>query len=196
MPVLSPTLPDPGDALIPGGWLAYVSPPFIPQDAWPSPMMQGPCVEPPPLSAVLSPFASVPFPDPIVRGARVRTSLAVPLQNAGICTPCGAFIETWLAGAPIMGAPAQSATRWVIAGTSRDANDVPLPGCRVIVLEVGRLAIGEAPVVAEAISGVVDGTFSIDVPGPRFYTIIAYKPGDAPTVAGITLFPLTPTSVG
>ncbi len=134
------------------------------------------------------------WPDPPKNLRLLRASDFCPMSNATIITPCGTSIDTFMTGRPTLGAPMMSTTQWAIVGTTLDAADAPLPGCRVIVLEYGRLAVGESPVVADVISSEVDGTFSIPVAGNSGYQIIAYKPG-VPDVAGITLSPLTPTMI-
>jgi hypothetical protein len=80
----------------------------------------------------------------------------------------------------------ESAVRWAVTGTTYlDTESTPLAGCRVVVFNVGQLAVGQAPIVAEAISD-GSGNFSIEVPQNTGYEMWAYKPG-APDVGGITI---------
>lgn len=127
------------------------------------------------------------------------SSQGQPWSNATLCTQSGALIDTFMCtNACVLGAPFMSTTLWQIIGTTRDASGVPLPSCRVIVLAEGYLAVSAQAnaVIAETISSAVDGTFVINVPGNGGYGLIAYKPGEPPTVAGITIFNLNATSPG
>ena len=86
-----------------------------------------------------------------------------------------------------------STSRWMLTGTTRDSAGAALGACRVIVLEVGRLAVDGAPVVAETVSDGA-GSYSVAVPTNTAYQVLAYKPG-APDVTGATLNTVTPTQV-
>lgn len=113
-----------------------------------------------------------------------------PRSGAGIMTTGGGWIPTF-GGLPqpfCLG----STTTWQVTGQTLDSAGSPLPSCRVLVLEWGRLVVGQSPVIADVMSSAVDGSFAIPVPGNGDYQAIAYKPG-SPDVAGITLHPLTPT---
>lgn len=120
------------------------------------------------------------------------------MQNAVVCSPTGAMVETLTAPRATLGQPYMSTTRWQIIGTTRDSTGAALPSCRVIVVAQGYLAVGAQgnAVIAELISSAADGTFTVNVPGNGNYGLVAYKPGDAPTVAGGTTFALTATSPG
>lgn len=92
-------------------------------------------------------------------------------------------------------APATSTVRYAVSGTTLDSAGTPLPGCRVIMIDVSRLAVGGAPVIGDEMSSGVDGSFAIAVPSNGDYMIIAYLPG-SPDRAGVTLHPLAPTQIG
>lgn len=85
-----------------------------------------------------------------------------------------------------------SSQRWVISGTTRDNDGAALGFCRVVILETGRVAVGEGAVAAEAISDAA-GLFSIEVPSGTDYWGIAYLPG-SPDRAGISLHPMSPAA--
>jgi hypothetical protein len=112
--------------------------------------------------------------------------------NAGIASPCGAWI--WLDYTPLVNPLLWAAQRWVLTGITKDSTGAALGNCRVVVLETGRLAVNAAPIVAETISD-GSGNYSVDVPMNTMYEAIAYKPG-SPDVAGITRNDLTPASNG
>jgi hypothetical protein len=108
--------------------------------------------------------------------------------NAGIATPCGAWI--WLDYTPLINPFEQATDRFVIAGITKDGTGSALGGCRVVALETGRLAVSGCPIVAETISD-GGGNYSIEVPLNTAYELIAYKPG-SPDVAGITRSDVVP----
>lgn len=202
MPVILPTLPDPTDVVAQGSYLQPAPSIATAIDS----DVGGTNTELPfgvdlAFSQMVEEGPENFWPDPPVPACLpVRSSLqtAQPFQNAVICTPTGAIIDVLERGNVLLGQPFMSTTLWQIIGTTRDAAGVALPSCRVIVLAQGYLAVGAQAnaVIAETISSSVDGTFTINVPGNGDYGLIAYKPGDPPTVAGITLFNLIATSPG
>jgi hypothetical protein len=114
-------------------------------------------------------------------------------SGAGIATPTGAWV--WLDYTPLLAPLLWASNRWVISGTTRDSFGAPLGNCRVIVLETGHLAVGQAQaVLAEGVSD-GSGAFSIEVPQNTAYEVIAYLAG-APDRAGIGVNTLTPTANG
>lgn len=188
MPVICYVLPDPTDVVIQGSVLperiAAVS-------VLDSSVVAGPNMESPILSLLLEengPDLWWLDPSPITVFASPEWA---PRANGGIATPCGAYIPVRWESDPRLGKPNMSTTRWEVAGTTYDASNNPLPGCRVVLLDIGALAVGGTPVIREQIS---DGTgkFSISSPGNGNYQVIAYLPG-TPDRAGITLHPVVPT---
>lgn len=111
--------------------------------------------------------------------------------NAGVSTPCGAWI--YLDYTSRLSRFVQGTERWTISGTTRDSAGVALGTCRVIALEIGRVAIGGAPVAGETISD-GSGIYSVEVPMNTPYQMLAYKPG-SPDVGGVSVTPLMPTQV-
>ena len=91
--------------------------------------------------------------------------------------------------------PETSTVRYAVTGSTLDSGGVALPSCRVVMLDMSRMAVTGSPVIGEAISSAVDGSFSIPVPSNADYILIAYLPG-SPDRAGVTLRPLTPTQIG
>jgi hypothetical protein len=94
---------------------------------------------------------------------------------------------------PVVGVQFGGVPRWFLTGTTRNSAGVALGDCRVIVLEVGRIAVQGAPVVAETVSDGA-GAYSVEVPLNTAYQVLAYKEG-APAVTGATLNTVTPTQV-
>ena len=87
----------------------------------------------------------------------------------------------------------QNTARFQITGVTRDSAGTALGTCRVVMLEVGRIAKGEMPVVAETISD-GSGNYTIEVALNTAHQGIAYKDG-SPDVAGISIDGLTPAQV-
>ena len=79
-------------------------------------------------------------------------------------------------------------------GVTVDEARVPLGNCRVVIFDVGQLAVTGSPVVAETMSD-GSGNYSVAVPGPTALQAIAYKPG-SPDVAGITRADVVPDANG
>lgn len=178
-----PPILDPPDLVIPGGLLALLGRGI---DATPSQIgAELPGLQPMPMVPT-----SLGLQEPQMIPPRAMDAEgAVPYQNRVV----GHYLTPVPFGPPLLSLPLVGTTSlWVIAGQTLDSAGAPLPSCRVIVLQWGRLVVGEAPVIADVVSSAVDGSFSIPVPGDGEYQAIAYLEG-SPDLAGITLHPLTPT---
>jgi hypothetical protein len=113
--------------------------------------------------------------------------------NAGIATPCGAWID--LDYTPLILTMLQASNRFAIAGVTYDSAGAALANCRVVALETGRMAMDlQEAEVGETISD-GSGNYSIPVGLNTAYQLTGYKPG-APDVAGITRNDVVPTAVG
>lgn len=119
-----------------------------------------------------------------------RPILLPERQNSGISTPSGNLVVN----ERVMRTFIQSNERWLLTGVTRDKDGNPLGGCRVVILETGRIVVGEAPVVQETISD-GSGNYSIEVIGNTAYQATAYLPG-APDRAGITRNVIVPIANG
>jgi hypothetical protein len=183
-----PPLSDPTDLVIQGGVLALLpraitaTPALVPVDP-----MNVETVAPIPAEPS---YFGLPEPQMLPPRALAQDAEgAVPLLNLVV----GHYLTPVPFGPPRCTLPSiGSTTLWVIAGQTLDSSGSPLPSCRVVVLQWGRLVVGEAPVIADVVSSAIDGSFSIPVPGDGEYQAIAYLEG-SPDLAGITLHPLTPT---
>jgi hypothetical protein len=129
-----------------------------------------------------------------VRHARLRSPFDGSMigANAVICTPCGAVYPVDI-GNHLMDEYVGATSRWQITGVTRDNAGATLGNCRVVMLEVSRIAVGETPVVAETISD-GSGNYTIEVALNTAHQGIAYKDG-SPDVAGISIDTLTPAQV-
>lgn len=133
-------------------------------------------------------------PTPNVEVIRSPFAGSMIRNNAVISTPCGALIPFEI-GRRTMSDFVGAATLYALSGVTRDNAGVALGNCRVVCLEVGRIAVGAAQaVVAETMSDGA-GSFTIATPGNAQYQLIAYKSG-SPDVAGISLSTLQSTAVG
>lgn len=112
--------------------------------------------------------------------------------NACICTAAGAIIDVPL-GNHIMLPTLTSTELWKIEGVTREELGAVLPFCDVLVFEVGRLSIGEAPVVARTTSD-ASGNYSVFVPTNVSYWVAAYRVG-SPDAGGVSLMTIKPTQV-
>jgi hypothetical protein len=110
--------------------------------------------------------------------------------NAGISTPCGAWIP--LDFPPLLRRFEQATDKWQIIGQTRTGAGAPLGAVKVLALETGRLNIPGAPVVGEALSD-GSGNFAVDVPMHVAYQLTGYQVG-FPDVAGITRNDVVPTT--
>lgn len=148
----------------------------------------------PVVDAVLAPLPD-PSPPPFVDVVAQAVSVGPSLQGNVVPRPRTITLEPQTelypvpprAGPP----PGRASSRWYLTGVTRDSGGTPLGDCRVIVFEVGRLAVTGAPVVAEAMSD-GSGAYSIEVPQNTLYQVLAYKPG-APDLTGASV-QTTPTA--
>lgn len=126
--------------------------------------------------------------------SRLRNSFAGTMiaNNACIATPCGTLIPMDPCGI-VLNRFEQADVRWQLVGVTRDSAGAALGTCDVIVMEVGRLAVDGAPIVARTTSD-GSGNYTVEVPLNIAYQVISYKTG-SPDVAGITLNTLTPVAV-
>ncbi len=75
--------------------------------------------------------------------------------------------------------------QFILLGTTYDRlGTTPVPGCRVLILEAGALAIGTPTVVIGETVSDGSGNYSIQVPG-RPVQVLVYLPG-APDLAGVS----------
>ncbi len=119
----------------------------------------------------------------------------VAMDRPGASAVRVAYGECYLPSlTPLVRERAASTQRFAITGTTRDNVGAPLAGCRVVIMETGRLAAAACPVVGETVSDGA-GAFSVEVAGTADYFLIAYLPG-TPDRAAITLHPLTPVAIG
>lgn len=134
------------------------------------------------------------MPDGLLPNPRLMSQETCSLiaNNATISTPCGALICVQI-GQHIMDTFVESTSRWVLSGVTKDSSGAALGSCRVVVLETGRIGIGQLPVVAETISD-GSGNYSVPVASNTAHWEIAYKAG-SPDVAGATVNNVTPTQV-
>lgn len=111
-----------------------------------------------------------------------------------IATPSGSLVDVFSLGNCCMLKDfVQSTSRWLVTGVTRDSAGAALGTCRVVALEVGRIQIDGAPVVAETISD-GSGNFSLTVPMNVAYQLLAYKAG-APDLGGVSVVTSTPAQV-
>lgn len=104
--------------------------------------------------------------------------------NSCICTPCGntVFVNPNPTELPLW---IQSTASFAVQGTTVDSTGAALPGCRVVVFDVGQLYTGGNPIVGETVSN-GSGVYSVPVPYNTDYQVIAYLAG-SPDVAGVTI---------
>lgn len=121
---------------------------------------------------------------------RLKNGTLMMRQNAGIVTPCGAWI--WLDYSPLINPAMWHSGGWALTGVTRNSAGAALGGCRVMALDVGQIAITGAPIVAESISD-GSGNYSVPVPLNTAYQVIAYKSG-SPDVGGVSLNTITPVN--
>lgn len=144
---------------------------------------------------------------------RLKNGELYARANAGVATPCGAWISRdW---APLLSRYVGPSDTFTITGTTYTGAGVALAGCRVVVFETGRIAVVEnrsetariqsagnpngkvwesvSPVVGETVSD-GSGNFSITVPMNVAYQLTGYLTG-SPDRAGITKNTVVPGSV-
>jgi hypothetical protein len=109
--------------------------------------------------------------------------------NAGIATPCGAWISMDYSTFPRW--YLQATELFAIVGTTRDSAGAALGNCDVIAFEPGKMVFQGAPFVGQTTSD-GSGNYTIPTAGNGAHQVIAYKSGP---VAGISLNMLTPTKV-
>lgn len=110
--------------------------------------------------------------------------------NYSICTPCGAVIPVPLGKATGLQTFQQSTSRWVLPLKTKTSAGVNLESTRVMVMDVGQLAVGAPAIQAEAITD-VNGDATVEVPLNTKYLVVAYKPNQG----GTSTQELTPTQV-
>jgi hypothetical protein len=110
-------------------------------------------------------------------------------NNAGIATPCGAWVT--IDYSPLIMLYLQATERFAIVGITRDSAGAALSGCDVIAFEPGKMVYQGAPFVGQTTSD-GSGNYTIPTAGNGAHQVIAYKSGP---VAGISLNTLTPTQV-
>jgi hypothetical protein len=124
---------------------------------------------------------------------RIKTGQLQMRVNAGIATPCGAWV--WLDYTPLLNSLSWASERWGISGVTKDSTGAALGACRVIARESGRMELdGAESEVGETVSD-GSGNYSIEVPLNTAYQLTGYKAG-APDVAGITRADVTPSQIG
>jgi hypothetical protein len=121
-------------------------------------------------------------------------------QNAGIATPCGAWISMdW---PPLLRRFEQATNSFTIVGQTVTGAGAALGNVRVVVYETGRIHVPveesparfltQSPVVAETYSD-GSGNFSMAVPMNLHYQLTGYLTG-SPDRAGITRNDVVPTA--
>lgn len=123
---------------------------------------------------------------------RLKTGILHMRVNAGIATPCGAWV--FLDWSPLLSPNLWATERWQIAGATKDSTGSALAGCRVIVNKTSRLSIdGIEAATAETVSD-GSGNYAVEVPLNMTYQLTAYKVG-SPDVAGVSRNDVTPTQI-
>lgn len=187
MPVLLNSLPDPTTPTLEGDELDIVVPdPPLMQTRWLLAViaMNTPIVPAAPNFGTM--LGALPIaPREVVRDACTGGLMTA---NAGIVTPCGAWVPTRCASLVLF--DRYSTTRWTISGTTRDSTGTALGNCRVVALETGRVAVGESPVVGQTESD-AGGVYSMTVPMNTAYWLLGYKIG-SPDVGGTTIVNVVP----
>lgn len=150
----------------------------------PSSVMAGLSAYPPMASNVATTFDGRP----------IATATMASRANGGICTPDGVTVPFTRTNSDLMTCyTPQSTQRWVLSIITQDAAGSPIGGCRVIALNVGQMAVGQAPIVDEEISD-GSGNATMNVPLNTDYMVIAYLPG-SPDRAGVSVQTLSPDAV-
>lgn len=214
MPVILPTLADPTDLVIAGEQMRISVTDQVEKVSSSTPML-------PAVSGLTGFYSLVSDEDQFmpmnsfIEGDRLSMRRMTNGQfqrraNAGISTPCGAWV--WQDWNPLLMTSLWASNRWTLAGVTRDSTGAPLGTCVVKVHETGRLAVISSPpktfdsagnpnpmrwsdpisMVAETISD-GSGNYSVEVPMNTAYQATGYKVG-APDVAGITRNDIVPVS--
>lgn len=122
-------------------------------------------------------------------GSNVTTPMTARV-NGAICTQDGVNVPfAVFDDCRIPMIPTHSG-RWQLAMQTQDANGAALGGCRVVVLDLGQIAVGLPAVVAEGVSD-GSGNATLIVPQNQDYMVVAYLSG-SPDRAGVTVQTLTP----
>lgn len=191
MPVLSPPFLDPTDLVLQGEQLRSVAVALVVMP--PSLLALDPLPDSVPMVAddedVLSMIGADTTGTPGGLSPRLSPAPFVSV-NGVICTPCGAIIP--LDRLALWAYPTQATDRWFLTGVTRSGTGAALPGCRVLVLETGRLSVGQCPVITEGVSD-GSGNYSLEVPSNQAYQVLAYLAG-SPDVAGVTRSDVTPVA--
>jgi hypothetical protein len=103
--------------------------------------------------------------------------------NAGIATPCGAWL--FLDYTPLINPFIQASTRFFLRGITKDGSGAALGNCKVVVFNDAQYGFG----LPDAVVGIQDsdglGNFSIEVSKSGGLQALSYKPG-SPDLAGVT----------
>lgn len=193
MPVILPPLSEPTDLVLQGEQFR--------SQALSAPVCSTcPLIDDPPDDLPLSPVVLVAgeqqfgmMPSGIMPLARLQSqdNGAQVRSNAFISTPCGTLVPITL-GRHLMSDFVAGTNRWVITGVTRDSSGSALGSCRVVALEIGRVQMDGAPIVAETVSD-GSGNYTLAVPLNTAYWLIAYKPG-SPNVGGVSLNTIVPSA--
>lgn len=188
MPVILPSLPDPSPPLIAGEQLRQQA--IDPDQATGNPAVMGGAVLVNPLASVIQDEDALPPMNSYCEvgrlGARrMKNGVLQQRANAGISTPCGAWISNdW---SPLLIGRVGGYERLTLTGVSRDSTGAALGGCTVKVFST----INDVKLFETVSNG--SGSWSIDVganPGPFYF--VEYKAG-TPDLAGTSLNTNVPT---
>lgn len=114
------------------------------------------------------------------------------LGNSVIACPDGSALNVLDGDMPLTGAQFLQTTtvRWLLTVQTQSSDASALANVRVVVLDIGQLAVTGMPVVAEALSD-GSGNVVIGVPQNTAYLVVAYKSGTV-DVAGTSAQTLSP----
>lgn len=177
MPVLRERPQDPTDLVIAGELMRSVAVTLPVDPTWP-------------LTEDLESYAPMNASDPVDSVSSWVPEFALPRANAGVATPCGAFIPRDVGSTLMLRQFVQSSQQWRIVGVTYDSADVALAACRVLAFDIGQLMVGGPALVAETVSD-GSGNFTLVVPLNTNYWLAAYKPG-SPDAGGVTTVTQTP----
>lgn len=124
---------------------------------------------------------TMPIPNPAIVASGLVKNITAPVIPPSFG---GHFMENFV----------DSTQKFLLSGVTRNSSGVAIGGCRVVVLETGKIVANNDP-YANPYAGETtsdgSGNFSIQVSDQGPYQMIAYLPG-SPDIAGITLNSLTP----
>jgi hypothetical protein len=147
----------------------------------PSSLMAGLSAFPPRASDVAMTFA----------GRAIHAEMMAARANGGMCNSDGMTLPFTRTNTDLMTCyTPQSTGLWVLAIQTQDSTGAPLGNCRVVVLDVGRIAVGAPTVIAEMVSD-GSGNANVSVPQNTDYMVLAYLPG-SPDRAGVSVQTLSP----